>query len=680
MPPNDQTTPQYSSRKSIPEHFISGLKRFVQGGRLRIIQTVDPARVVFRHHPLLTTSIAVMATSGIMLGYTLLPRQVQFSFSVPMSCSAKVVPLPGLHRASGNNSAYEVNLNNPVSLMGLNIVSREVCVTPKSAPTEHSTETVRFAFMGNGILRHSVKVSAQAYPQPGTKKLQHPISVQEPLELELSSSDELFDYALKVSDKQVMCKKDQTTLTCPVAELSLRQGGKYELQLVRMHKGGTVGKIYEGVIRTAEPVRIMNSSVGNNATVYEPVQQIRFVTDKQLTKYEAITLHKKNGSLEEEVPLSAELSGADVVVASTQPLERRANFVLRIKNLYASDNGQLDAPVEINFMTSGGPKVLSANIPASKAELTRSLQVNFDQDIKPGQNLSSIISLTSGATAIPFSAKIQGSRVTIIPRSLSLCTSYTIKFNANLESPFGIKGDSSWSYNFRTRCGSVATIGYSVHGRAILAYRFGTGPSKIIFVGGMHGSEKSSYHTMVSWIDELENNPERIPANRTIIVIPNSNPDGTAVNRRTNANNVDLNRNFPANDWTPGVYMPGPTFAPEGGGSVALSEPESKALASYVQSQSPRLVLTYHAVAAVVIGNGSGDSEGLAATYASKSRYNVAHDSHADDIFSYSTTGEFEDWLHDKLGVPALLIELATISRNEFSRNRDALWAMVAIP
>lgn len=655
------------------------LKRFIKSGNLYIRRIFNPAKVVFKNHPILVSAIVVIVSSGTMLFYTLLPRQVHFSFSEIMSCSAKVVVLPDLHRAADNN-AYKIDFKNPVSLMGFNILSREVCVAPQLAPAEHSAETVRFAFMGNNILKHSLKVSAQAYPQPGTKKLQEPISVQEPLLLELSSNDELFDYALQTLDKQVVCQKNQPMLSCPVKELGLKQGSSYELQLVRNYKDTKISNIYEGVVRTAEPVRIISSTPGNDVTVYEPVQQMKFITNKHLTKYEAITLHKKSGTTEQEVAVNAELNGADIVVASAQPLERRANFVLRIKNLYASDSGQLDAPVEINFMTSGGPKVHSANIRATKVELTQQLQVNFDQDIKPGQNLNSIISLTSGAAPIPFSAKVQGARITIIPQSLSLCTSYTVKFNNNLESPHGIKGDSAWSYNFRTRCSSISTIGYSVNGHAILAHRFGTGPSKIIFVGGMHGSEKSSYHTMSSWIDELENNPERIPAHRTIIVIPNSNPDGTAISRRTNSNNVDLNRNFPANDWTSGVYMPGPTFAPQGGGSAALSEPESRALASYIQSQSPRLVLTYHAVAAVVIGNGSGDSDSLASTYASKSRYKVANDSHADDIFSYSTTGEFEDWLHDKLGIPALLIELATISSNELTRNREALWTMATLP
>ena len=124
----------------------------------------------------------------------------------------------------------------------------------------------------------------------------------------------------------------------------------------------------------------------------------------------------------------------------------------------------------------------------------------------------------------------------------------------------GISGSSAWSLNSRTICQSTFSIGTSVQGRSITAYRFGSGGSYVVFVGGTHGNEQSSVHSLNSFIDYVERHYDNIPGNRTIVIIPNINPDAYAKNQRTNANNVDLNRNFPANNWKQGVIMPGGAF------------------------------------------------------------------------------------------------------------------------
>jgi hypothetical protein len=58
----------------------------------------------------------------------------------------------------------------------------------------------------------------------------------------------------------------------------------------------------------------------------------------------------------------------------------------------------------------------------------------------------------------------------------------------------------------------------------------------------------------------------------------------------------------------------------------------------------------------------------------------VVSNAGSDDEFDYATTGEFEDWLRDKKSIAALLIELATMSGNEFGTHKNALWAMVQLP
>src|SRR3989344_2947075 len=72
-----------------------------------------------------------------------------------------------------------------------------------------------------------------------------------------------------------------------------------------------------------------------------------------------------------------------------------------------------------------------------------------------------------------------------------------------------------------------SVIGTSVEGRDILAYRFGTGDTELLFVGGIHGGY-SWNTTLVAFelVDYLEENADAIPENISVTVIPVLNPDG----------------------------------------------------------------------------------------------------------------------------------------------------------
>jgi hypothetical protein len=45
----------------------------------------------------------------------------------------------------------------------------------------------------------------------------------------------------------------------------------------------------------------------------------------------------------------------------------------------------------------------------------------------------------------------------------------------------------------------------------------------------------------------------------------------------------------------------------------------------------------------------------------------------AEDVMGYSITGEYEDWMGEALGVPAILIELPTHSGNYLNSQMNAL-------
>ena len=152
-------------------------------------------------------------------------------------------------------------------------------------------------------------------------------------------------------------------------------------------------------------------------------------------------------------------------------------------------------------------------------------------------------------------------------------------------------------------------LGTSVENRKITAYHFGAdasaGVKEILFVGGSHGGyEWNSVLVAYELMDYLTANPKNIPDGVRVTVVPVMNPDGLfktvgkegrfteadvptpiakTVSGRYNANTVDLNRNFDC-DWKASGMWQNTKVS---GGSVAFSEPESKAIQSYVAAHKP---------------------------------------------------------------------------------------------
>jgi protein MpaA len=127
-------------------------------------------------------------------------------------------------------------------------------------------------------------------------------------------------------------------------------------------------------------------------------------------------------------------------------------------------------------------------------------------------------------------------------------------------------------------------IGRSVQDRPITAVRRGTtGGRVVLVVGVIHGNEDDG----VAIIDLLEQYD--VPVGVDLWLVESMNPDGQLAQDRHNANQVDLNRNFPA-DWGP-IGVPGD--GQYAGPSVA-SEPETRAMIAFVEEIRPDLVIWYH--------------------------------------------------------------------------------------
>ena len=153
-------------------------------------------------------------------------------------------------------------------------------------------------------------------------------------------------------------------------------------------------------------------------------------------------------------------------------------------------------------------------------------------------------------------------------------------------------------------------IGFSLAARPIEVYAFGAGEREYLIVAGIHGGyEWNTVALANELIAHINENPEVIPSDATLYIIRNMNPDGEArvhgVDGRVNNNGVDLNRNFPSENWTDewdrnGCWI----YRPTSGGMYGGSEPETRSVMSFIQNSEIEALISYHSAALGVFPGG----------------------------------------------------------------------------
>jgi eukaryotic-like serine/threonine-protein kinase len=242
---------------------------------------------------------------------------------------------------------------------------------------------------------------------------------------------------------------------------------------------------------------------------------------------------------------------------------------------------------------------------------------------------------------------------------------------------------------------ATTVIGKSVEGRDIIAYNYGTGDTRLLFIGGIHGGyEWNTALVAYQLMDYLKANPDIIPENVKVTVIPVLNPDGlnkvvgtstgnftqadvsssqtVVVAGRFNSNNVDLNRNFDC-DWQSVAKWQSKTVS---GGDAAFSEPESQAIENYVDANKPTAVVVWYSAAGGVYASSCHNgvlpaTNTLTDTYADASGY-PAYES----FDFYATTGDMVNWLA-KNNIPAISVLLTNHTDTEWTKNQAGVQALL---
>lgn len=197
-------------------------------------------------------------------------------------------------------------------------------------------------------------------------------------------------------------------------------------------------------------------------------------------------------------------------------------------------------------------------------------------------------------------------------------------------------------------------IGKSVKGTPLVVTDAGNGKEiGLVIIGSLHGNEYNTKILVAALESIYHKNQDFIPSHMSLFFLPAVNPDGVTYNTRRNARNVDLNRNFPTEDWKSDAISPNKQSVGSGGISPG-SEPEIRALTKWLleyvkQAVEHMYVISFHSsyppTGAVqpgyrIYGDPGPESEEFARFISRETGYKFLHTW----ISSSRITGEFIHW------------------------------------
>lgn len=161
----------------------------------------------------------------------------------------------------------------------------------------------------------------------------------------------------------------------------------------------------------------------------------------------------------------------------------------------------------------------------------------------------------------------------------------------------------------------------------------------VLIIGVFHGDEPQGFYLINEYVKQ---NP-----NTNLIMIPCLNEYGMRHNVRTNSNGVDLNRNFPTENWE--LTEKNEFF----GGKSPASEEETKFIIDYVNKYNPKIILTIHAPFKIVNYDGGGE---FGLEIANKISDIIGYPVQAS--IGYPTPGSFGTWAGVEKNIPVITLEL----------------------
>lgn len=167
----------------------------------------------------------------------------------------------------------------------------------------------------------------------------------------------------------------------------------------------------------------------------------------------------------------------------------------------------------------------------------------------------------------------------------------------------------------------------------------------IFFIGCFHGNEIEGEYALNHFMKELEHNPN-VPCFYNTYFLPCLNPDGKELHTRFNANKVDLNRNFPTNNFKNETQTLNFEIV---SCSAPASEVETKFMMSLVGEFAPQIIISIHSDLHLI--DYDGPARNLALMYADKTGYKFV------ESVGYETPGSFGTWAGVERQIPLITVE-----------------------
>ena len=176
----------------------------------------------------------------------------------------------------------------------------------------------------------------------------------------------------------------------------------------------------------------------------------------------------------------------------------------------------------------------------------------------------------------------------------------------------------------------------------------------ILLLGSIHGDESLTSVLLSETLRQIS--AKELKAH----VVLSANPDGILNGTRCNANGVDLNRNFPAQNWSsePVYYRNrkgGPQDIALSPGSKPGSEPETRAIMKLVKEVKPELIVSFHGFLGCIDDPEAG---AIARDLAERTDMILVPD------VGYSTPGSFGSWCAEQ-NIPIITYEIPDMAITE---------------
>ncbi len=166
----------------------------------------------------------------------------------------------------------------------------------------------------------------------------------------------------------------------------------------------------------------------------------------------------------------------------------------------------------------------------------------------------------------------------------------------------------------------------------------------ILLVARFHGDEPEGEFCLRKMLEELQN--VDISSSYNIYILPCLNPSGSKLKTRANGRGIDLNRNYPTENFTAISVNP---HTKEMSSGEPGSEIETQIMMKIVQDYDIKRILSIHSDLYLI--DYDGPAEILAKRFSDLCGYRLV------DNIGYQTNGSFGTWAGVERKIPLITVE-----------------------